>query len=212
MSTAKEFGTTWWGHRWTRALESLHTRYPNPRLPHGRTLARKGAVEQLDVSPGEITALVAEHRVVLRLPIYDESGWAVVSRALAGQVRHAAALLAGRLPEDVDETLSATGYSLFPGRGELTATCTCRGRHEPCAHAAALHYALADAFDEDPFLLTTLRGQDKKALLANVSSALAGAAPTAPALTPAPLDIDPTALHTAIRNAAAHARHLRHSL
>jgi uncharacterized Zn finger protein len=51
------FGLTWWGQRWIAALEALGALYAN-RLPRGRTYVRRGAVSDLQVAPGLVTARV----------------------------------------------------------------------------------------------------------------------------------------------------------
>lgn len=178
MSAPQRFGLTWWGQRWIGALEALGALYAN-RLPRGRTYARRGAVAELRVAAGEVTAKVEgsrarPYRVRLRLPAFDEDTWAAVTHALAGEVRHAAALLDGQMPEGVDEVLAGCGVSLFPSPGELAATCSCPDAANPCKHVAAVAYQLAEAFDADPFLLPALRGRERAALLAGLRAARAG--------------------------------------
>jgi uncharacterized Zn finger protein len=178
MSPAQTFGLTWWGQRWIAALESLGAVYAN-RLPRGRTYARRGAVDDLDVRAGEVTARVhgsraRPYRVRLALPVFDEATWQAVTAALAGRVRHAAELLAGRMPEDVDEVLAEVGVSLFPTARELRTSCSCPDVANPCKHVAAVHYVLAQAFDHDPFLLPALRGRGRDALLAGLRAHRAG--------------------------------------
>ena len=169
------FGLTWWGQRWIASLEALGVTYAN-RLPRGRTYARKGTVRDLTVKPGAVTARVegsrpSPYRVGLRMPVFSDAQWASIVTALAAQIRHAAALLDGRMPEDVDEVLAGRGLSLFPHAGELTTTCTCPDHANPCKHVAAVHYVLAQTFDADPFLLPALRGRDRTALLASLRAA-----------------------------------------
>ncbi len=183
MPGATRYGLTWWGQRWIGALEALGAAYAN-RLPRGRTYARKGAVHELTIAPGRVTARVAgsrprPYRVALRLPVFTDLQWTDVTAALAGQVRHAAALLDGRMPEDVDDVLAGCGVSLFPQARELSTTCSCPDAANPCKHVAAVHYVLAQAFDADPFLLPTLRGRDRPALLAALRTARGGAEPAA---------------------------------
>lgn len=184
MSRPTRFGLTWWGQRWIAALEALGAVYAN-RLPRGRTYARKGAVEDLSIGAGRVTARVAgsratPYRVVLELPAFDDATWEAIVRALAGQVRHAAELLDGRMPEDVDEVLAACGVSLFPTARELATRCSCPDLANPCKHVAAVHYVLAQSFDADPFLLPTLRGRDRSALLAGLRAARSGTADPVP--------------------------------
>lgn len=176
---ATRYGLTWWGRRWIGSLEALGAAYAN-RLPRGRTYARRGAVRRLEVGAGSVTARVdgsraLPYRVMLRIPTFSESQWDAIVAALAGQVRHAAALLDGRMPDDIDDVLaSSCGLSLFPHAGELRTACSCPDHANPCKHVAALHYVLAQAFDADPFLLPALRGRDRGALLAALRSARAG--------------------------------------
>jgi uncharacterized Zn finger protein len=178
MPPRTRYGLTWWGQRWIGALEALGALYTN-RLPRGRTYARRGAVQGLRVARGEATAKVQgsrarPYRVRLRLPAFDDGTWEAAIAALAGQVRHAAALLDGRMPEDIDDVLASCGVSLFPGPRELDTTCSCPDHANPCKHVAAVHYTLAEAFDADPFLLPELRGRDRDALLAGLRAARAG--------------------------------------
>lgn len=178
MATQR-FGLTWWGQRWISALEALGATYAN-RLPRGRTYARRGTVGDLSIQAGQVTARVvgsrpSPYRVTLTLPIFSDGQWAAVTAALSEQVRHAAALLDGQMPEDIDEVLASCGVSLFPGARELVTRCSCPDHANPCKHVAAVHYVLAQAFDVDPFLLPLLRGRERDALLADLRSARAGA-------------------------------------
>ncbi|HSK96627.1 MAG TPA: hypothetical protein VK891_08430, partial [Euzebyales bacterium] len=109
MTARRTFGLTWWGQRWIAALEALGARYAN-RLPRGRTYARKGAVSDLRIEPGVVTARVhgsraTPYQVTLRLRTFSDDTWGAVVVALAGAVAHAAELLDGRMPERIDETL-----------------------------------------------------------------------------------------------------------
>lgn len=175
---ATRFGLTWWGQRWIGALEALGALYAN-RLPRGRTYARHGAVTELAVRAGSVDAKVAgsrarPYRVTLRLPVFDDATWDAASGALAGELRHAAALLDGQMPADVDDVLAGCGVSLFPRPGELDTTCSCPDWANPCKHVAAVHYVLAQTFDADPFLLPALRGRDRDALLRGLRAARSG--------------------------------------
>jgi uncharacterized Zn finger protein len=178
VSARRTFGLTWWGQRWIGALEALGARYTN-RLPRGRTYARKGTVSDLTVAPGSVTALVKgsraqPYRVTLTLPTFSDEVWQAVIAMLADAIVHAAALLDGRMPDDIDEVMGACGVSLFPRAGELRTSCSCPDFANPCKHVAAVHYVLAETFDSDPFLLPALRGRDRGALLADLRAARAG--------------------------------------
>jgi len=178
VSARTRFGLTWWGQRWIEALESLGAVYAN-RLPRGRTYARKGTVQDLTVDAGTVTARVQgsrarPYRVQLQLPAFDDGTWEAITTALASRVRLSADLLDATMPKDIDEVLAECGVSLFPTARELTTRCSCPDIANPCKHVAAVHYVLAQTFDADPFLLTTLRGRDREALLAGLRAQRAG--------------------------------------
>lgn len=184
MSARTRFGLTWWGQRWIDALEALGAVYAN-RLPRGRTYARKGTVHDLVVDAGTVTARVAgsrarPYRVQLQLPAFDDTTWEAITVALASRVRLSAELLDATMPEDIDEVLAECGVSLFPTARELATRCSCPDVANPCKHVAAVHYVLAQTFDADPFLLMTLRGRDRDALLAGLRAQRAGTTVTAP--------------------------------
>lgn len=90
----------------------------------------------------------------------------MVLGALADQVGHAAALLEGELLPEVAGDVLAVGLDLLPGAGEVQPRCSCPDWADPCKHAAAVCYLVADELDRDPFLLFTLRGKSRQELLA----------------------------------------------
>jgi uncharacterized Zn finger protein len=49
--------------------------------------------------------------------------------------------------------------------------CSCPDWGDPCKHAAAALYVLAEAFDDDPFLILAWNGRTKDQLLAGVRRA-----------------------------------------
>lgn len=183
----REFGATWWGRAWLDALEGRAVHDPN-RLPRGRTYARRGDARNLQIQPGRATATVRGSRVepyevLLELRRFRDDEWEWVLDAIAGTASHAAALLDGELdPGIVDQARSAE-VELLPRSGELRTACTCPDDAEPCKHAAAVCYLMADAIDEDPFVLFVLRGMDRTGVLDAVRSRRAAAetpGPTSP--------------------------------
>ncbi|MDA8317473.1 MAG: hypothetical protein M0010_20245, partial [Actinomycetota bacterium] len=71
----RPFGATWWGRAWVDALEGRASLDPN-RLPRGRTYARGGAVGDLVLTAGQITAPVqgsrrTPYRVTVRVRTFD---------------------------------------------------------------------------------------------------------------------------------------------
>ncbi len=166
----RPFGSTWWGRAWVDALEHRAQLDPN-RLPRGRTYARTGAVGELTLGAGQVSAPVQGSRrspyaVTVRVRTFSDEEWDQVLDALAAQIGHAAALLDGELPPEIADDVRSVGLDLLPGPGELQPRCSCPDWADPCKHAAAVCYLVADSLDDDPFVLLALRGLDRDQLLA----------------------------------------------
>ena len=144
------------------------------RLTRGRSYARSGQVLNLEVTPGYVTAQVQgsrvrPYRVSIGLRVLSERDWRNAEEALTQQALFLATLLAGEMPQDIEQVFESCRLSLFPAaRGELISQCSCPDYANPCKHVAATYYILAEAFDEDPFLILAWRGRTKENLLANL--------------------------------------------
>lgn len=169
---ARQFGHTWWGRAWVDALETRAHLDPN-RLPRGRTYARQDRVSTLHVGAGEVTAFVrggrpGRYRVLVRVRTHDDEEWDRLVATIAGRAAHAAALLDGDLDPEVADDARSAGVDLLPGPGDLLPRCSCPDWADPCKHAAAVCYLVADVLDDDPFALFTLRGRSRDALMAQL--------------------------------------------
>jgi uncharacterized Zn finger protein len=180
-------GQSWWSGRFIAVLESIIV---GGRLERGRNYARRGQVISLDVGPGMVGALVQgsmiqPYRVRIGLTAFRQPEWARLERALAESAWYSAKLLAGEMPEDIEDVFGGVGLALFPASSaELDMSCSCPDWQVPCKHIAAVFYLLAEAFDEDPFAILAWRGRDREELLANLhdlraAPSGAGAAPGA---------------------------------
>lgn len=205
MARRRGVATTWWGKRWTGALEALGAVWRN-RLPRGRTYAREGRVVGLTVESGRVTAYVVgslprPYEVVIGLRPLSERQWRKAIKKMVSRASYTARLLAGEMPDDIEDAFEASKVSLFPERpGELKLSCTCPDLATPCKHVAATHYALGEAFDYDPFLLFALRGHDRDEILAGLRAeraAAPGAMGTGAVATDAAAPGDPSATSTA---------------
>ncbi len=161
---------SWWAKRWIGALEKLGDEYPN-RLLRGRSYARAGRVKDLRVSPGKVNALVQgsrpkPYRVRIEMRPIAPGGWQRVVAGLVREAGFAAQLLAGEMPERIDEPFERCGVKLFPVEAaEVRTFCSCPDVANPCKHVAATHYVLGAAFDRDPFLLFEIRGRTKEQVM-----------------------------------------------
>jgi uncharacterized Zn finger protein len=164
-------GDRWWSQRFTAILESFEL---GGRLARGRNYARRGQVVELVVETGAVRARVQGSRptpyaVSIRLKALPEKDWARVEAALAGRAVFLAKLLAGEMPTDVEEAFADCRLSLFPSTArDLRTSCTCPDSSNPCKHIAATYYLLAEAFDDDPFLIMAWRGRGRAELVARL--------------------------------------------
>lgn len=181
-STRGAIGQTWWSERFVDVLEHIGL---GNRLQRGRNYARKGQVISLDVDAGLVSALVQgsrsrPYRVRIGIRAFGKAEWAKLEAELAGSVWYMAKLLAGEMPEDIEDVFAAAALSLFPSAAEeLSMDCSCPDYQVPCKHIAAAFYLLAEAFDENPFTILAWRGRDREDLLAHLQSAYPGAQPAA---------------------------------
>jgi uncharacterized Zn finger protein len=172
-----------WSEQFLGMLEAL-------RMPavfaQGRRYARSGQVRDLSISASLASALVLDengqtYRARIAVRAFSNADWHRIERVLAGQAIYAAKLLAGQLPDDLDQLLAGFGLSLFPDSfADMAIDCSCPSWHSPCRHLAATAYALARSFDTDPFGILTWRGRGRDELLARLRTAR-GAPPPAPA-------------------------------
>ncbi len=192
------FGQSWWAKRWIGVLERFDI---GARLGRGRSYARGGQVLSIEVSKGEVKAKVQgsrpqPYKVKIEVKQLTPKQWDQVIAALSGQALFTAKLLAGEMPQDIEEVFAKAKVSLFPEKqADLVTDCSCPDWSNPCKHVAAVYYLLGEEFDRDPFLLFRLRGMGRDELLKRLSAA--GPAPTPTAAAPpepaAPLPADPGA-------------------
>jgi uncharacterized Zn finger protein len=159
-------GSRWWSRRFVDILEGI---CDSGRLARGRTYARKGQVLDFDLTPGAVVGRVQGSRpepytVTISIGAYDGPQWAAICAELGSRALYRAALLAGEMPHEIVEVFDELGLPLFPGR--LDMHCSCPDWGVPCKHTAAVLYVLAEAFDDDPFLVLAWRGRARDELLA----------------------------------------------
>jgi len=159
------------------------------QFQRGRRLFRAGAVQSLTISTSVVVATVRDadpeiadtHRVRIAVRAFTAAQWRQVEQALSEQALRVATLLAGEVPDDVDEVLAESGLSLLPQSvDEVALSCSCRSWEEPCRHVIATWYALAQEFERDPFAMFAWRGRGRDELLAGLRRS-----PSAPAVTSA---------------------------
>ena len=162
------FGESWWAKRWIEVLSGFNL---GARLTRGRSYARSGQVLAVEIGVGAISAKVQGSRakpysVTIRLKTLSPAEWSKVATVLSHETGHVAALLAGQMPQALEDVFKKAKVSLFPSRYEdLITECSCPDWSNPCKHIAAVYFLVAEEFDRDPFLLFKLRGMTQTELL-----------------------------------------------
>ena len=197
QSKRGDFGTSWWAKRWVQTLGKFSL---GSRLARGRSYARRGQVVSIDVGPGEVAASVQgsrkrPYRVSIAVATLPGPDLHRLRAALAERPVFAASLLAGRMPENIEDAFADVGLSLFPARkSDLETDCSCPDFANPCKHIAAVCLLLGEEFDRDPFLIFRMRGIERDELLRpDLRKSVEASAWMSPALPPEPLPADPDA-------------------
>ena len=188
------FGQSWWGKEWITTLESFDI---GERITRGKSYARKGQVTDLVITAKKGVAAkvqgsrVRPYKVSISLTPYSKEQIALLEQKLTSKPIYIAQLLSGEMPENLARVFKNSGLSLFPGKyNDLTTTCSCPDYSNPCKHIAAVFYLMAEAFDQDPFLLFTLRGIDKEGFLKKIGYKRQREGDDEPTAIPEPLPFD----------------------
>jgi uncharacterized Zn finger protein len=161
---------SFWGKAWCDNLESYRD-FEN-RLPRGRSYVRSGAVLDLQVASGKITALVSGsnlYQVAIAIKPVVPAHWGRIKTQCAGNVGSIIELLEGRLSERVMQVITHHGDGLFPKPSEIQMECSCPDWATMCKHVAAVLYGVGARLDQQPELLFTLRNVDHAELVAQAA-------------------------------------------
>jgi uncharacterized Zn finger protein len=171
------FAKSWWAQRWITALERF---VDSGRLSRGRSYARQGQVLSIEETKDGISALVqgsmrTPYKIKIQISPLTDPEWNKVIDALSEQAIFSAQLLAGEMPQDIEQAFEKAKVSLFPStRRDLKTDCSCPDPANPCKHIAAAHYILGERFDEDPFLIFRLRGRTQEQVMQELRRRRAG--------------------------------------
>lgn len=151
---------TWWGKSWCSNLER-YADYAN-RIDRGRSYVRHGAVLDLRLAGGKVSALVQgsaskPYRVEVTIAPLTEQIWQEMVKSCTGQLASLQELAAGKLPKALAELFTLKGKGLFPSPKEIRFTCSCPDGAWMCKHVAAVLYGIGARLDEDSTLFFTMR-------------------------------------------------------
>ena len=166
--TTLQASREWWTQRWLELLDSYRFK---KRLERGRNYARQGNILSIEFQGAKVIAKVQgsepePYTVSLFLESFSNEEWGFIIETMSSRAIIPAKLLAGEMPQNIEEVFTANGLSLFPFTlSDVRSRCTCPDKANPCKHIAAIYYELGDRFSEDPFVLFQLRGCSKRQII-----------------------------------------------
>ena len=155
-------------------LRIVEPNAPEEAWREGMEYATKGQTRSIDFAPGVVHAAVQgreyrAHSVALRIEPFLAAQWERIVEAMLEQALHAAKLLAGEVPENIDEALEGLGLTLLP-RSPEAYVAEMSGREQrpwgryPCCTAILA----ADMLDREPLLAFMLRGMAGEELIERI--------------------------------------------
>lgn len=156
----RRIARTWWGKAWNVNLES-YADYSN-RIGRGRSYVCQGAVLDLKIFPGKVSALVQgsgpkPYKIDISIQPLSKSIWDSVTKACEGRIDSLQELLDGKFPKALAGLFTAHGKGLFPAPKEISLKCSCPDWATMCKHVAAVLYGIGARLDQDPSLFFVLR-------------------------------------------------------
>ncbi|WP_427162295.1 SWIM zinc finger family protein [Aliinostoc sp. HNIBRCY26] len=170
-NTTLQASREWWSQRWLELLDSYRFK---KRLERARNYARQGNVLSIEFKGAKVLAKVQgsevePYKVSLSLDSFSDEEWGYIIETMSKKAVFAAKLLAGEMPQNIEEVFTANGLSLFPFTlGDVHSKCSCPDKANPCKHIGAIYYQLGDRFSEDPFVLFQLRGRTKEQIISDL--------------------------------------------
>lgn len=169
----RKIAVSFWGKGWCDHIESFSD-YAN-RLPRGRTYVRNGSVCHLEISSGQVMAIVSGsslYNVSITIAPLVRKRWDAVRSACSGRIGSLIDLLRGKLESSVMEVVTDRKNGLFPLSGEIKFDCDCPDWAGMCKHIAAVLYGVGARLDHSPEMLFLLRGVNHEELV-DVTAAVA---------------------------------------
>ena len=118
----------WWSQQWLDLLDKYRFK---KRLERARNYARQGNVLSIDFEDQKVQAQVQgtqsePYEVSLWLDQFTDEEWGFVVETLSERAIFSAKLLAGEMPQNIEEVFAANGLRLFPFSLDVVhAHCSC---------------------------------------------------------------------------------------
>jgi len=170
--SGRSIASTFWGKAWCENLED-YSDFSN-RLPRGRTYVRNGSVLDLQISKGEVAALVSGssiYKVKISIVALEQDRWKKLIDHCSGQIDSLVELLQGKFSRGVMEIMTCKQRGLFPSPRQIKMSCSCPDSAVMCKHVAATLYGVGARLDQSPELFFQLRNVDHVELITAAGSA-----------------------------------------
>ncbi len=170
----RSIARTFWGKAWCDNLEA-YSDFSN-RLPRGRTYVRNGSVIDLQITKGEIAAMVSGssiYTVKIAIRALEQPRWKTVIEHCSGHIDSLVELLQGKFSQGVMEIITCKERGLFPAPKQISMDCSCPDGAVMCKHVAAVLYGVGARLDESPELFFQLRNVDHSELINAAGTAIA---------------------------------------
>ena len=164
----RKLARSWWAISWNKNLEG-YADYSN-RISRGRSYVIGGAVLDLAISPGVVSALVqgsraAPYKITVQIDPLSKNNWDVITQKCSRRLANIEELVSGQFPLELMELFTERGMGLFPTPKEIHFGCSCPDWASMCKHVAAVLYGIGARFDQDPTLFFVLRDIDVSELI-----------------------------------------------
>ena len=159
----------WWVQQWLALLDKYRFK---KRLERGRNYARQGNVLNIDFEGDKIVSRVRgsepePYEQSLWVETFTDEDWDCIVQTMSEQAIFSAKLMAGEMPQNIEDVFAANGLRLFPFKlSEIRSRCSCPDKANPCKHIIAVYHLLGDRFADDPFVLFQLRGCSRERIIA----------------------------------------------
>jgi len=160
---AQQYGRTWWGQQWLKALDRID--FSN-RLPRGKAYAGNGKIKDIRIDNHVIRAKVKgtqqqPYDVSIVVPPFTEKEKKVLIQSIKNNQLVLSQLLNRHLPNELLLIAEKNRIKIFPQSWQdLKLNCSCPDWAVPCKHLAAVIYTVANEIDQNPFRVFTLHGFD----------------------------------------------------
>jgi uncharacterized Zn finger protein len=169
---SRNLAKNFWGKAWMKSLAACELYYK--RLSSGRTYLRNGCVLDMQITPGNIHALVCGndlYETCASITPPDSDTIERLREKCASRIDSWLDLLQGKISPEVMDILCDPDEGLLPRPEEWQFSCTCPDWADLCKHVAASLYGFGVLLDEQPDLLFTLRNIKASDLIPECSCA-----------------------------------------